>query len=228
MSTITIPLKGAEAASSAETTYVTRAEIRDGYNWSDWMTKRYLGEPDRIEERRSWPQGRYSVHLYLRTRVLAAQAAHPRRAEREEVRIPLLDAVREASRSAYRWRDRAAARWDAGERASAAAASEEKRYWYRLKDMGIMALHRAGELRYIGASPQGMAIYEYGDGGMACFHSTLHPVGVERIPTQGHSETLFVVAKKQKVRLVDVSYTLRELPNHMSGYERSLAPKDLP
>jgi hypothetical protein len=73
-----------------------------------------------------------------------------------------------------------------------------------------------------------MAIYEYGDGGVACFHSTSHPVGVERIPAQGHSETLFVVAKKQKVRLVDVSYTLRELPNDMSGYERSLAPKDRP
>jgi hypothetical protein len=88
-----------------------------------------------------------------------------------------------------------------------------------------MALHRAGELRYIGATPQGMAVYEYGDGGMSCFHSTLHPVGAEQTPVPDHPETLFVQAKKQKLRLIDVEQSLCFLPTDATGYERSAAPR---
>ena len=52
-----------------------------------------------------------------------------------------------------------------------------------------------GTLRYAGSTPQGMAVYEYGDGGMSCLHSTLHPVGVERSPVECHPETLFVILR---------------------------------
>jgi len=210
--------------------YCTRAEIRDEYLWSDSMIKRYLGEPDLTEERHSSTHGRYTVHLFLRARVLNAMAApgfRPRRREPEpsDIQPPLLEAVREASRSAHRWRDRANDRYANGNYKAASTASSNKKYWYRLKDGGIVALHRAGELRYIGASPQGMAVYEYGDGGMSCFHSTLHPVGVERKPVPDHPETLLVTAKKQKLKLIDVEIMLQGHEGDTAGYERSEAPR---
>jgi hypothetical protein len=144
-----------------QTQYCTRAEIHDQYDWTDSMIRRYLGEPDLVEQRRSPVHGHYTVHRWLRKRILNAQSAprfRARRPEPEPAEVPLLDAVREASRSAHRWRDRASARWEAGEGKSASMASAYKKYWYRLKDTGIIAMHRAGELRYLGASP--------GDGGV--------------------------------------------------------------
>jgi hypothetical protein len=214
----------------AQSLYCTRAEIRDEYGWSDAMIKRYLGEPDRVEKRRSSTFGWCTAHLFLRERVLTAQATpgfKPRRGEPEpsDVLPSLLDAVREASRSAHRWRDRAADRWNADQKKAASTASAQKKYWYSLKDAGITAMHRAGDLRYIGVSPQNMAIYEYDDGGMACLHSTLHPVGVERIAVEGHPEKLLVPAKKQKLRLIDVEIVLQGLPSDTTGYERSEAPR---
>lgn len=144
--------------------------------------------------------------------------------------IDLLLATREASRSAHRWRDAAASQYDSANYGFAGAAKRKKEYMYRLKDGGIVALHRAGIVRYIGASPQGMAIYEYGDGGMSCFHSTLHPDGVERTPIEGHPEVLHVAAKKAKARMMDVVHTLG--PHVLAflsqpiydGYSRSSSP----
>jgi hypothetical protein len=47
---------------------------------------------------------------------------------------------------------------------------------------------------------------------MCCLHSTLHPVGAARTPIQDHRETVFVIAKKERCRLVDVWHTIHELP----------------
>lgn len=144
--------------------------------------------------------------------------------------IDTLLATREASRSAHRWRDAAASYYDAGSYGLATRAKEQKNLMYQLKDAGIVALHRSGLLRYIGASPQGMAVYEYGDGGMSCFHSTLHPDGVERTPVEGHPEVLMVEARKAKVRMMDVIHTLQpHLPAFLGqpiydGYSRSASP----
>jgi hypothetical protein len=69
-----------------------------------------------------------------------------------------------------------------------------------------------------------MAVYEYGDGGKSCFHSTLHPAGVERIAIQDHPEKLFVPAKNQKCRLRDVEHTLGT-SRDSTGYETSEAPR---
>jgi hypothetical protein len=82
-------------------------------------------------------------------------------------------------------------------------------------------------LRYIGASPQGMAVYEYADGGMKCFHSTLHPAEAERNPVEGHPETLLVPAKDKAkgISLARVEVTLSALPAEATGYERSSAPR---
>ncbi|HKO17536.1 MAG TPA: hypothetical protein VJU82_01490, partial [Acidobacteriaceae bacterium] len=106
-------------------------------------------------------------------------------------------------------------------------ARRRKEKWYRLKDRGIMTAHKQGLVEYVGASPQGMAVYEYGDGGMACFHSTLHPAGTERTRVPDHPETLLVQAKN-KVRGVSlrrVEVTLEALSADTSGYERSASPR---
>jgi hypothetical protein len=139
--------------------------------------------------------------------------------------IDVLDATREASRSAHRWRDRASTNWEIGWRGRAGNASSEKRYWYDLKERGIIHLHRSGVLRYVGVSPQGMGVYEYGDGGLQCLHSTLHPVGVDRNVVEGHPEILFVPSKDQKFRLKDVEFTLFGLSRDVEGYERSNSPR---
>ncbi len=139
----------------------------------------------------------------------------------------LLLCIREASRAAHRERDAASDAYNEGRHILAGNARLRKNKWYALKDRGIVAAHKQGLLRYIGASPQGMAVYEYGDGGMSCFHSTLHPVGAERTPVEGHPETLLVPAK-DKVRgvsLARVETTLSALPADTTGYERSSAPR---
>ncbi len=138
----------------------------------------------------------------------------------------LLLCVREASRAAHRERDSAQAAYQAGRHTLAQNAKSRKKHWYDLKDQGIVAAHRQDLLRYVGASPQGMAVYEYGDGGMSCFHSTLHPVGTERRTVEHHPEILMVEAK-DKVKGVShkrVEATLSALPDDFSGYERSEAP----
>lgn len=139
----------------------------------------------------------------------------------------MLLCTREASRAAHRCRDAAQTAYQQRRHLDASHWKEKKENWYSLKERGVIALHRSGALRYIGASPQGMAIYEYGDGGNACFHSTLHPVGAERTVVTDHPETLFVEAK-EKVRGISelrVEVTLEVLPSDTTGYERSAAPR---
>jgi hypothetical protein len=152
--------------------------------------------------------------------------------QRREARKPkphpdLLFCIREASRAAHRERDAVQKAYQQERRTLAGNARQRKEDWYRLSERGIVAAHRQGLLRYAGASPQGMAVYEYGEGGMACFHSTLHPAGTERTPVPDHPETLLVEAK-EKVRGVSlqrVEVTLDILPSDLSGYERSETPR---
>ncbi len=154
------------------------------------------------------------------------------RDEKQTARTPaphpdLLLCIREASRAAHRERDSAQGAYLCGCHTLAGNARKRKDAWYRMKERGIVAAHNQGLLRYVGVSPQGMAVYEYGEGGMACFHSTLHPAGVERTPVPDHPETLLVEAK-DKVRGVSlrrVEMTLSALPGDFSGYERSTAPR---
>jgi hypothetical protein len=80
-------------------------------------------------------------------------------------------------------------------------------------------------MRYAGASLQGMGIYEYGDGGKACLHSCLHPVGAERTLITDHPETLLVKAKRQVHRICDAELTLACLPEPGDRYERSPPPR---
>jgi hypothetical protein len=139
----------------------------------------------------------------------------------------LLLCIREASRAAHRERDAASNAYNEGRHILAGNARQRKNKWYALKDRGIVEAHKQGLLRYIGASPQGMAVYEYADGGMSCYHSTLHPAGAERTPVEGHPETLLVPAK-DKVRgvsLARVEATLSAFPLDTTGYERSTAPR---
>jgi hypothetical protein len=160
------------------------------------------------------------------------QQAVDKRDESRASRAPsphpdLILCIREASRAAHRERDAASEAYDCGCHVLAGNASQRKNDWYALKDRGIVIAHKQGLLCYIGPSPQGMAIYEYGDGGMSCFHSTLHPAGVERTPIDGHPETLLVDAKgKAKgISLERVKITLSTLPDDATGYECSVVPR---
>ena len=139
----------------------------------------------------------------------------------------LLLCLREASRAAHRERDAAKDAYNSDRHVLAGNASQRKNRWYALKDKGIVAAHKQGLVRYIGAIPQGMAVYEYGDGGMCCFHSTLHPAGAVRSLVEGHPETLFVPAKDKVkgISLARVEVTLSVLPAEVDGYERSSAPR---
>jgi hypothetical protein len=72
-----------------------------------------------------------------------------------------------------------------------------------------------------------MGVYEYGDGGMACFHSLLHPRGVERTVIADHPETLEVPAQAKVVgiSLQRVRTTLEAADADMTDYERSSPPR---
>jgi len=213
---------------------ITKTQLTNA-GWTDTAITRFLPRP-RIETSRNY-YGSYSTYLWDPAVVLSALhqescrtffAALQKRRDKKDDKLPrtlsLLDATREASRSAHRWRDRASDAWESGRRRYAGTCSSSKRYWYSLKERGIIAMHRSGELRYAGASPQGMAVYEYGDGGMQCFHSTLHPAGAERVPVPDHPEVLLVAAKMQELRLLDVEHTLERLLIASAGYVRSESP----
>lgn len=139
----------------------------------------------------------------------------------------LILCIREASRAAHRERDAAQGAYLDRRHRLAGNASGRKRQWYALKDRGIAEAYRRGLLRYAGASPQGMAVYEYGDGGMQCFHSTLHPAGAERLPVTGHPEMLIVSAKEKHrgISLLRVRVTLESVPEVGSEFERSAQPR---
>src|ERR1700733_92293 len=76
------------------------------------------------------------------------------------IRINILDATREASRVAHRYRDAAAQNFERAYLGAATRNSRAKRDFYAAKERGILALHRVGAIRYAGASPQGMAVYD--------------------------------------------------------------------
>ena len=140
--------------------------------------------------------------------------------------IDLLDAIREVSWSAHRWRDRAAAHYSNHEYKRATSSKVKKVACYNLKERGIAAAHQAGLLRYVGSSPQDMGVYAYGNAGTACFHSCLHPVGGQRTLVPDHPEVLFVPAQKQRKRICDVEFTLVALPAPDPAiYERSSPPR---
>lgn len=158
--------------------------------------------------------------------------------------IDLLEAAREMSRAAHRWRDRAVEyharasaisplkrfdrkRWTLtsirAERlfAAATAAKKRKEEYYALKERAIVALHQLGRIRYLGCSPDGMAVYAYAEDEKACLHSCLHPRGVERSRVEGHPEVLLVAAKKRRVCIRDADATIQALcPEPMLQYER--------
>jgi len=72
--------------------------------------------------------------------------------------MDILVATREASRSAHRWRDAAAAFYESNQHGFAGHASRKKSAMYVLKEKGIAHLHRSGAARYAGVSPQGMGL----------------------------------------------------------------------
>jgi len=140
----------------------------------------------------------------------------------------LILCIREASRAAHRERDAAQRAYQASRQTLAGNSRRRKDHWYELKDRGICAAHVRGLLHYLGASPQGMAVYTYGSGGMSCFHSTIHPLGAIRTQIEEHPEVLEVPAKDKAkgLSLRRVEATLTALPEvDTTLYERSAAPR---
>lgn len=205
--------------------------------WTEGAINRFLPAP-RVEQRHSSTYGTYAVNLYdpqavekaekepaVQEYLAEVEARRKKRAARAQAAIPLIDAIREASRAAHRWRDAAQAQYQAGNHGFAGHARRQKERLYDLKERGIAAAYRQGLLRYAGASPQGMAVYEYGEGGMSCFHSCMHPAGVERKPVEGHPDVLEVEAKPQAHAMADAKFTLRALPEPGPEFERSAPPR---
>ena len=158
----------------------------------------------------------------------------PRKYEKELAKSPtppikphpdLILCVREISRAAHRERDEAQQAYQSGRHTLAGNCRRRKEKYYALKDRGIAFLHREGKLHYAGQTSQNLAVYEYGDGGMSCFHSTLHPAEVEPKQVEGHPEILEVEAKEKirGVSLKRIIHTLESLPDFRSEFQRSAA-----
>lgn len=79
----------------------------------------------------------------------------------------LILCIREASRAAHRERDAAAEAYEHGMHAHAARHRHNKEWLYQLKEQGIAFANLTGLLRYMGATKQGLGVYEYGNGGRA-------------------------------------------------------------
>jgi Zinc knuckle len=177
---------------------------------------------DRVGDRRVGPLSCLCAFTHYRTEKEIKVAIYNN--QRPPVALPLLDATREVSRAAHRWRDAASRQYEAHNFGLATFASSTKNALYELKERGIVAAHAQGLLRYCGQTPQGMALYEYGEGGKACFHSCLHPAGAKRRLLSDHPEMLFVPPKKRSFRVSDAIRTLSALPLPGDGYKRSAAP----
>ena len=139
--------------------------------------------------------------------------------------VSVLDATREMSRSAHRWRDRAQQYYVGDRHGWAKLSKRKKEDCYALKERGIVAMHRSSIVRDLGTSPQGMAVYSYADGDLMFMHSCLHPEGAERTPVLDHPEVLLVPAKQQRIRICDATSVLSALPNSTEGYMRSAPPR---
>ncbi len=207
--------------------------------WTQGAIKKFLPAP-RVERRYSYRHGHYFVYLYdphaveeaerepvVKAYLPGVRALQRKRTARVPIAMPLLDAIREASRAAHRWRNAAQAHYVGGRHGLAGHARRQKERLYDLKERGIAAAFKQGLLRYAGLSPQGMGVYEYGKGGKACFHSCIHPVGVERSPVEGHPEILEVKAKQQSHAMADAEFTLSELPEPWPEFERTAPPQKL-
>jgi hypothetical protein len=137
----------------------------------------------------------------------------------------VIEATREASRAAHRWRDAAASQYGHRNFGLASHAKKQKEDMYRLKEKGIISAHKSGLLRYVVVSPQGMAVYEYDEGGMSCFHSCLHPRGAARLLVPDHPEVLLVAARRARLKMMNVIRQLSSLPEPGEEYERSVPPR---
>lgn len=215
-------------------TYCKKELLEAG--WTEGAISRFLPDPE-IEIRHKYGGGYYEIYLWPKETVEAVRLQpavkqylegirerNKRRKARVPETLPLLVAIREISRAAHRWRDAASAQYEAGNYGLATHSSSRKKWFYELKERGIGAAFSQGLLRYFGQTAQGMAVYEYGEGGMSCFHSCLHPVGAERTLIADHPETLFVAAKEQKYPLADAEHTLSVLSSPGEEFERSSPP----
>lgn len=119
--------------------------------WTEGSIKRFLPPPT-VERRHHYTGGYYLVYLYdpkaieeaerdpaVQQYLANVRARQERRMAQLPKRIPLIDAIREASRAAHRWRDAAQTQYQARNHGLAGHAKREKERLYSLKERGIAA-----------------------------------------------------------------------------------------
>jgi hypothetical protein len=202
--------------------------------WTKTAISRFLPPPTVTQH--TYGKQRYITHTWEAAAVLAALQQEECRAffARLQARrdkepalpetIDVLTATQEASRAAHRWRDAGSAQYEAGNYGLASTSSANKRHFYRLKDQGIVHLHKTGVLPYIGASPQGWLSTSTGTA--ACLASTPRCIRWGR--SVRRCRTILRCSRcpqRREVRIADVEHTLGCLPAESDGYERSASPK---
>jgi len=213
----------------------TFAELIDR-GWTTRSISRYLPRP-RIERSCSKVYGPYSTRYWPQSVVEAVQSNPDvqkhlnllarRRADNRAVmpKVSLVDAVQAAGRSAHHWQERANHAWQLGNSQCRAA-----RCTYRsielngLKERGIMALHRQGKLRYMGASALGMGLYEFIERPEEFLHSRLHPVGAKQRRLPFRTEVTSMSNGARECGGEFARRLLITLPKDLTGYVRSHVP----
>lgn len=121
--------------------------------------------------------------------------------------IDVLAATFAINKSAKRYRDAAATYYQRGMHGLAHHASEVKKLYYKLKDIGVVKAYTDRRLEYGGRHGR-LALYR-GEGYV--FHSTLAPVEEPTLVADDDQEALFVSAKPKgsaEARLIDARFTL--------------------
>jgi hypothetical protein len=203
--------------------------------WTKTTIDRFLPQP-RMETRRSRIHGNYTVLYWTQEVVQAAKLKPEVRAHFEKLarrrsatdceprELSLSDAVYVAANTAKGLGDRANDGWGSGNRPLAVKCRLNEIDFLGLKERGMIALHKERKLRYVGATPEGMAVYENPENEKQYLHSRLHPESAKQLPVVGHPEVLLMPSKAQNNRGHQAKHVLRSLPAHAIGYIRSNLP----
>jgi hypothetical protein len=222
-----------------KTVEINKTQLKER-GWTDGLIRRLL-PPPAVEERHSSTYGSYTIYLWNKSDVRAAErtaewrkAQARRKATVKKLQVyrevDLLAAVFTVNRAAKRQRDLAQKYYQQNMHGFAGSSKNRKRKYYDLKDMGIMAAHQAGRL--VCTFRHGGLYLWQGEG--YSFHSTLKPksLDVPELPLQEGEAYLFVEAKpmgSKEPRLRDAIQKLETLQGYPEPdaalYERAPSPE---
>lgn len=140
------------------------------------------------------------------------------------VAIDVLAATFAINKSAKRYRDAASTYFQRGMHGLAHHASEVKKLYYKLKDIGVVKAYTDRRLQYCGRHGR-LALYR-GEGYV--FHSTLAPVEEPALVADDDQGALFVCAKPKgsaEARLIDARFTLCAIEVSTIDFHRLEVPR---